>query len=116
VDERTPVIVGVGQVEQRVEDPREGKEPLALMLDALEQAAKDAGSRSLLRAADSVCVIRGAWRYENPAAVVADRLGVPGAETIGTPFGGNMAQSAVSHAALAIQRGERDATPNRRAS
>lgn len=107
-DERTPVIVGVGQVEQRVEDPREGREPLELMVDAVERAAKDAGSRELLRQADAVCVIRGVWRYENPAAVVAERIGAPRAETIGTPFGGNMVQSAVNHAALAIQAGERN--------
>ena len=36
---RTPVIVGVGQLAQRVEDPREGAEPLEMMMSAVLAAA-----------------------------------------------------------------------------
>jgi len=108
LDPRTPVLVGVSQLEQRVDDPLEGAEPLDLMVAAAEAAAEDAGSPALLRSIDSIYVIRGIWRYQNPARAVAERIGSPGARTLGTPFGGNMVQSSLSHAARAIQAGQLD--------
>jgi len=41
--ERIPVIIGVGQVNDRPDDPDEGLDSLGLMVAALEVAAKDAG-------------------------------------------------------------------------
>ena len=105
-DPRAPVVVGVGQIEQRVEDPQEGAEPLEMMIAAVERAADDAGSRELLRAVNSVRVIRGIWKYGDPGRVVAERIGAPEAQTVGTPWGGNMVQTTVNQTALAIQRGE----------
>jgi len=98
--------VGVGQIEQRVDEPHQGAEPLEMMIAAVERAADDAGSRGLLRAAHSVRVIRGVWKYGDPGRVVAERIGAPTAQTVGTPWGGNMVQSTVNQTALAIQRGE----------
>ena len=37
-DDRTPIIVGVAQVEQREDDPRAAREPLELMVEAVEAA------------------------------------------------------------------------------
>ena len=108
LDPRTPVIVGVCQVEQRCEDPLESREPLELMHDALVGAAEDAGSRALLARSDSVRVIRGAWRYGDPARVLAERIGAPSAETAITPFGGNMVQVVMNDSCRAIQKGDRD--------
>jgi acetyl-CoA C-acetyltransferase len=108
IDPRSPVLVGVAQIEQRVDDPEAGLEPLRMMIEATRLAAQDAGSRQLLSRADSVRVIRGVWRYGNPARVVAEEIGCPRAQTVGTAFGGNMVQATVNHAALAIQRGELD--------
>ncbi len=105
---RTPVLVGVAQLEQRFDDPYQGAEPLDMMLDALSQAAEDCGVPAILGEADSVRVIQGIWDYENPAGEVARRIGADGAETVGTPLGGNMVQTAVSDAALGISRGELD--------
>ncbi|MEM7017757.1 MAG: acetyl-CoA acetyltransferase, partial [Pseudomonadota bacterium] len=107
-DARRPSIVGVGQIEQRVQDPLTGMEPLEMMLAALEKAADDAGNRDLLKNTQSVRVVKGLWRYENPAKVIAERLGVPNAQTVGTPYGGNMVQHTVSQTALSIQNGELD--------
>jgi acetyl-CoA C-acetyltransferase len=101
-------VVGAGQLVQRVDDPQEGAEPLEMMIDAVGLAADDAGSRDLLGKVESVRVIRGVWSYKNPAAHIAERIGVPGAQTVGTPFGGNFVQTAVNQTALAIQRGELD--------
>ncbi|MBT4492125.1 MAG: hypothetical protein HOC70_02705, partial [Gammaproteobacteria bacterium] len=59
----TPVIIGVGQIEQRITDPLNGKEPIDLMVDAVRAAADNAGNLSLLTQVNSVRVTRGAWRY-----------------------------------------------------
>ncbi len=108
LDPRSPVLVGSHQLLQRVDDPREGLEPLEMMTSCVEGAARDAGSRSLLEAADLVCVIRGRWRYPNPAAAVAERVGATRARSAASPFGGNVVQAAVNRFASEIVAGERD--------
>jgi len=71
-----PVLVGVGQVLQRLDDPREAAEPLAMMVAALEQAGEDAGAPKLLQRANSIYVLRGAWRYGDPGReIVRFRMG-----------------------------------------
>lgn len=102
-----PVLAGVGQLLQRVEDPRDGAEPLEMMIGALQRAAEDAAAPALLARAESIYVLRGAWRYGDPGRVIAQRFGATGAETVGTPYGGNYAQACVIDAARAIQAGRR---------
>jgi hypothetical protein len=53
VDPRTPVLVGVGAVQQREDDPSQAREPVELMIAALAKAAEDAGSRALLARAET---------------------------------------------------------------
>lgn len=103
----TPVIIGVSQLEQRITDPLEGKQPIDMMIDAVRAAALDAGNPALVGDVESVRVIRGVWRYKQPAGYVASVLGVPGAETVGTPYGGNMVQSVVNESAREILAGEK---------
>jgi len=100
-----PVLVGVGQVLQRPEDPREGDEPLAMMVAALERAGRDAGVPKLLARADAIYVLRGAWGYGDPGRAIARRLGAASAETVGTPYGGNFSQACVIDAAREIRAG-----------
>ena len=100
---KAPVLVGVAQVEQRIGEPGEGEEPLALMVEAVKQAAEDACSHALLAAATSVRVVRGAWPYGNPAKAVAEQIGLGDVETGLTPFGGNSVQSVVNRSALDVQ-------------
>ena len=71
----TPVLVGVGQILQRLEDPREAVEPLEMMIAALQQAGEDSGAPTLLKRADSIYVLRGVWRYGDAGREVARRLG-----------------------------------------
>lgn len=54
--ERTPVIVGVGQVNDRPTDPAYGMDPIALMVEALRRADADAGV-GLLKDCDSLAVV-----------------------------------------------------------
>lgn len=78
---RTPVLVGVGAVQQRESDPALALEPFELMLRALERAAEDAGCPKLLALADSVRAPRGFWSYPDPCRLIADRLEASGART-----------------------------------
>ena len=87
-----PVLVGVGQISQRLEDPREAAEPLEMMVAALAHAGEDSGTPKLLQRADSIYVVRGAWGYGDPGRIVAGRLGAVPEETVGTPFGGNFSR------------------------
>lgn len=105
---RAPVLVGVGQVLQRSDDPADAREPLALMLEAVRLAAEDAGSRELLARADAVRVVRGMWRYADPGRAVAERAGCPGAKTLLTHYGGQVVQSLASRSFLELQRGDLD--------
>ncbi len=103
----TPVIIGVGQLLQRINDPLQGKEPIDMMVAAVKKAAEDAGNPGLLKQVESVCVIRGAWKYRQPAGYVAAAIGSPSAEKTGTCYGGNMVQSLLNVSALEILTGEK---------
>ena len=105
--QQTPVLVGVSHLEQRFTDFESAKEPVQLMIDAVNQAAHDAGSTGLLDAG-SVRVIRGIWPYQDPARAVAQAIGSPNAETALTAFGGNFVQTALNQSALDIQSGTHD--------
>jgi acetyl-CoA C-acetyltransferase len=105
---QTPILVAAAQLEQRMDDPLGGKEPVELMIDAVYRAAEDSGAPDLLSRAGSVRVIRGLWPYQNPARAVAEAIGCPGAETVLTPFGGNFVQTVVNQTALDIQNGAHD--------
>lgn len=104
----TPVIIGVSQIQQRISAPLEGKEPIDLMVDAVRAAAEDAGNPSLLSSVNSVRVVRGMWRYHQPAGYVAEAIGAPGAETVGTCYGGNMVQSTLNVTAADILAGKHE--------
>jgi acetyl-CoA C-acetyltransferase len=109
-DSRTPVLVGVGQAEQRVDDPNEAKEPIDLLAIAARAADGDAGTRrSLLGDADTVAVIDMlSWKYPDPGALLARRVGATPRRTVTTTVGGNSPQMLVNRLATGITRGEHD--------
>ena len=106
--DRTPILVGISHIEQRIKEWTDGDEPLDLMIQAVEAARADTGVDSLFAHVDAVHVVRGLWWYDNPAAAIAEALGIEGAETGLTVLGGNMVQYAVSQAALDIQAGRQN--------
>ena len=109
LDGRTPVIVGGGQVVQRI-DEGEGREPVDLLAEAFRAAEADAGAaRPVAAAADSVRVVQIlSWRYRDPGRLVAERLGASPGHTLYTGSGGQLPQVLVARAALDIQAGRAD--------
>jgi acetyl-CoA C-acetyltransferase len=103
----TPVLVGVGQIMNKISSLDETKEPLAMMLGACRLAEADTGT-SMLAQVQSVRVIRGVWNYENPARYIADAIGAAGAQTVGTLFGGNQNQAVVNQCSREILAGAFD--------
>ncbi len=54
----TPIIVGVGQINDRPTNPTEGMDPIALMASALLRAGADAAVPALVQDADYLAVVR----------------------------------------------------------
>lgn len=75
--ERVPVIVGVGQVNDRPQQPGDGLDPVGLMAEALRRADADAGG-GLLSNCDSLSVVAQlAWPQLSPVdGKVAESLGI----------------------------------------
>ena len=108
LDPRAPVIVGVGQVNQHAE-PENAREPVDLMVDAARVAATDSGVDGLAAAIDMVRVVNLlSWRYRDPGALVAERLGAPDARTAYTEGGGQIVGTLVARTAADIVAGTVD--------
>lgn len=107
LDDRTPVIVGVGQHNQRVDRGEPSLEPVELMLTALRAAADDAGDPGIVAKADAVRSVNVfGWRYRDPARLVASALGCDDATTAYTHIGGNVPQMAVNGACRDLASGQ----------
>jgi acetyl-CoA C-acetyltransferase len=106
LDPRTPVIVGVGQVNRA---GTEAPEPVDLLAEAAARAGADSGAERLLAAADSIRVVRLlSWGYRDPGALVADRIGAHPRHTSYSTDGGHTPQVMVNRAASDIQAGRAD--------
>lgn len=87
VSARTPVIVGVGFHQERLDDPTQSSEAYQLMVQAARDAAADAGATELLARIESISIPQGLWPYRNPGKLVADALGCGSAKTVVTDLG-----------------------------
>ena len=106
IDPRTPILVGVGQVDHGGDD---APEPVELLARAADAAVVDTGSQRIRAALQSVQVVRiVSWRYRNPAALVAQRIGSTPRHTVATTHGGQTPQALVNRAAEAILAGQLD--------
>ena len=109
LDPRLPVLVGAGQLSNRVDRGEPALEPADLMAEALRRAEADSGGSGLLAKADSVRVINElSWRYRNAPALVAERVGASPRQTVYSVMGGNYVQSLVNRSALDIANGDAD--------
>jgi len=106
LDPRTPVVVAVGQVEQRTTDLASALEPTALLAEAARTAQADSGTDRLLASVETVAVIHIlSHRYADPGALVAAELGIAPRRTIATDDGGNYPQALLNRACAEIQAG-----------
>ncbi|MEH6723777.1 MAG: acetyl-CoA acetyltransferase, partial [Qipengyuania sp.] len=106
--ENIPVIVGVGQVNDRPENPGDGLDPIHLMAEALRRADADAGG-GLLAECDSLAVVAQlAWPQLNPVdGKLAEVLGIDPAHRMQTAMpNGDSPILLLNEAANRIGRGE----------
>lgn len=101
----TPVLVGVGLVMQREENPRQAREPLELMIDAGRAAGRDCGAPALLGDIERIAVPVGRWAYRNPGRLIGAALGAVRFTSISAVPGVSQ-QTLLSDACSAIARGE----------
>ncbi|MEI6486281.1 MAG: acetyl-CoA acetyltransferase [Sphingomonadales bacterium] len=103
--DRTPVIIGVGEIIDRPADPGAALEPLALMEAAVRAADADAGGGFLERI-DSLDVVNlVSWRYDRVAARLAERLGILPPRAVYGIVGGETPTTKLHEAALRIVNG-----------
>ena len=109
-DPRTPVIIGVAQLSQRVDRGEDALEPIELIARAAEKAAADTTSGgAVLSTLDSVRVVKMlSWRYRDPGALVAERIGATPRQTVYTTDGGQTPQALLNQTALEITAGDLD--------
>jgi len=121
VDPRTPVLVGCGQLVQKVKDPEQAKSPMQLMAEAAALSAADCGlGEKLWPAVDTVATVRFITDspdannfpfgvYPNAPQTLANMVGASNTRaTIYGPTGGNTPQYIVNNMAERIAKGESD--------
>lgn len=103
------MLIGGGQITNRVDQGAAVLEPVDLMAEALRRAEASSGVEGVLTGVDSVRVIMLlSRRYLNPGILVADRIGADPAESLYTVMGGNYVQTLVNQTALDILEGRHD--------
>lgn len=118
-DDRTPILVGCGQVTQREPDTRVALAALDLTAQAARIAADDAhAGQRLIDALDTIVVLRSfsdtSWRFKspfggskNPPRSVASRINASSAKQLVYTYpGGNMPQWCVNRLFEKITAGE----------
>ena len=108
-DRKVPVIVGVAQLRRRpkLDGPSEPIEPIQMMVDAVKQAAQDAGDPTLCTTTDYVGAIPCmSWGYEYAPSLLSGLLGASPAVHHEPVSGGSSPLDLLHHAAGAISGGE----------
>lgn len=82
ISPNTPILIGAAAIEQRFEDPSQGLEASALMLEAVKSAARESGCERILPQAQRIYVPKGLWGYTDPARLIAEGIGARQATTV----------------------------------
>jgi len=98
-------LVGVAAVQQKIDDYQRALEPVALMEQALRDAAADAGCEALLGKADEILVPKSLWSYSDPGRLLAAAFGAHSVTTLLAEFG-ILQQSLLTRACQRITAGE----------
>ncbi len=119
VDPRTPVLVGVGQFTERIDDPDyRGMSAVDLATAAAKAAIADTGAKGVAKAIDTVFGLRQfeisgpmpapLGKSNNYPRSVMNRLGGDPARVVLEPVGGQGPQKLVTEAGNAIAAGDAD--------
>jgi acetyl-CoA C-acetyltransferase len=101
-----PVIVGAGQLTNRVKSLDDALEPVELMVRAARTAAEDTGVPGLLSKADSVQVVNlFSWPYPDAPGLLAEKIGAAPSQKMYTAVGGETPQRLVNQAGQDIVEG-----------
>jgi acetyl-CoA C-acetyltransferase len=111
IDPRRPCIVGVASHTWHAGDVGDdgAPEPLDMWAEVAREAARDSRGNNLLAAIDDVNVVYcQTCQYDDPAARLAERLGLTPGRRFYSGIGGTTTQQLVDGAAEAILNGERE--------
>lgn len=103
---RIPVIIGVGEVNDRPDDPRQGLDSVGLMATAIRKADEDAGGGWLARCDWLANVAQASFRDLDVVKQLPEALGIAPATRIEKPPYGDAPLQLVSDAANAVAGGE----------
>ena len=117
LDDKTPVLVGCGDVTDTMTPATDARSPFDLLAQAGRLALADTGAPGIAAVIDTVATLRlfsdTSPRFRtklgastNPPKSVADRLGIDPTRSIYTSGGGNMPQYLVNLFAEQIARGD----------
>lgn len=108
INNRTPVIVGVGEVTNKNVDVAHAIEPVDLMVEAIQRAIRDASiSDKELRAVDSISIVPPwTWAYPDLPTLVAEKLQSKPQHLIIGSHGGDQPAYLCDEAARRISTGE----------
>ena len=110
---QTPVIIAVGEIVDRPDDPGKALEPVALMAEALRRAAAE--TPAVLGALDSIDLVgQVTWRYRDPVALLCEKLSIGPARAQNASMGGETPIRLLHEAALRIARGDSAVAANER--
>ena len=104
----TPIIVGVGDVQNRSTSPDDAVEPMQLMLQAIQEAIHDTGlskpkADTLRSHIDSIDVVRTwTWPYQDLPGLLAQKLGASPRHKLYSDHGGNQPAKLLDDAARRI--------------
>jgi len=107
LDPRTPVLVGIGIVQQKEKDPARAREAVQLMIDAVQAAGVDCGVPGLPAQAARIYVPQGLWGYADPGRMIARAVAAQAAKTVYARVG-ILQQSLLADACSRIAAGEID--------
>jgi acetyl-CoA C-acetyltransferase len=107
MEQRHPIIVGIGQITHRPEVREDIPHPLHLAKIAVEACVEDSECQTILNHLDSVTVVNMfSYYYEDPAGLLCEMLQINPKIREYTAIGGNTPQWLVNRAADKIMNGE----------
>jgi|TARA_B100002003_G_scaffold231857_1_gene243190 acetyl-CoA acetyltransferase len=109
MNNRAPIIVGVGQLTHKSKNSRDFLHPLQGMKTAVKRAADDAGCKDLIGTADALHVVNiFTWNYRKVPRMLVELLDINPALKEYTTIGGDTPQWLVNRVADNLVSGKND--------